>query len=248
MSGKINVVWLYPDILNLHGDRGNLMALQRIGELMGLEVSISRIESLGQPIPWEEADLLIANSGEVKNTARVAEALFHCREQLLTFAQSGGYLLATGTAGAALAQRTQRLDGSCFEGVGLLPMECSERAQVYGDDIWFTLNEQPQLPIIGNQIQVIDTTLLEGAQPLGTLIYGYGNHGAKDEGCRSGNIIFTNTLGPLLVKNPRYTQQLLLEIASSRGYSVQRQLSDEDMDYEDRSYQLIEAFIKKKMA
>lgn len=42
MADKITVLWLYPDILNLHGDRGNLMALERIGKLMELPVEVRR--------------------------------------------------------------------------------------------------------------------------------------------------------------------------------------------------------------
>ena len=101
---------------------------------------------------------------------------------------------------------------------------------------------------MGNQIQVVDTKLLDGAQPLGKLIYGYGNRGAEDEGCQAGRITFTNTLGPLLVKNPRYTEQLLIALAADKGLAPSRRLSAEDTDYEDHSYQLIEQFIRKKMA
>ena len=32
----LNITWLYPDLLNLHGDRGNLMAFERVGKAMGL--------------------------------------------------------------------------------------------------------------------------------------------------------------------------------------------------------------------
>lgn len=248
MAEQITVLWLYPDILNLHGDRGNLMALERIGSLLDLPVAVRRVDKLTDPLPLEEADLLVLTSGEVKNMPHVADALRRDRDALDRYVARGGHLLAIGTAGAVLARETQRLDGASFLGLGLLPMRCQERPQVYGDDIWFSLPDDPELKLMGNQIQVIDTTLLEGAQPLGQVIYGYGNHGAQDEGCVAGRITFTNTLGPLLVKNPRYTERLLTTIAAGKGLTPAHGLSAEDTEYEDRSYQLIERFIKQKMA
>ena len=248
MADKITVLWLYPDILNLHGDRGNLMALERIGKLMELPVEVRRVDKLTDPLPLDEADLLVLTSGEVKNMPHVIDALRQEQAVLDEYVARGGYILAIGTAGAVLAKETERLDGTSFAGLSLLPMRCQERAKVYGDDIWFSLCDDPQLKLMGNQIQVIDTELLEGAQPLGKLIYGYGNDGADDEGCQAGRIIFTNTLGPLLVKNPRYTERLLTALAADHGLAPGRQLSAEDTDYEDHSYQLIEQFIRKKMA
>ena len=75
MADKITVLWLYPDILNLHGDRGNLMALERIGKLMELPVEVRRVDKLTDPLPLDEADLLVLTSGEVKNMPHVIDAL-----------------------------------------------------------------------------------------------------------------------------------------------------------------------------
>lgn len=250
MTEQITVLWLYPDILNLHGDRGNLMALERIGRLTGLPVELQRVDKLTDPLPLEQADLLVLTSGEVKSMEQIAAALSSGDHgaALRAFLDRGGFIFATGTSGAVLAQETERLDGSSFAGLGLLPLRCREREQVYGDDIWFSLNEDPQLQLMGNQIQVLDSELLDGGQAFGQIIYGRGNHGADDEGCREGRIIFTNALGPLLVKNPRYTERLLNEIAAAKGLAPSRCLSAEDTEYEDRSYQLIEEFIRRKMA
>ena len=57
MTEQITVLWLYPDILNLHGDRGNLMALERIGRLTGLPVELRRVDKLTDPLPLEQAAL-----------------------------------------------------------------------------------------------------------------------------------------------------------------------------------------------
>lgn len=248
MSDKIKILWLYPDILNLHGDRGNLMALERIGGLLGLPLDIVRVESLDHPLMLEDADMLFICSGEVKNMPQIIAHLNQQKEELHSFLQRGGYLFAIGSAGAVLAKKTLLTDGSAFAGTALLPMQCRHRDNVYGDDIWFSLLDEPQMQIMGNQIQILDTQLDDDARPLGTIIYGHGNMGCQDEGCRKDNVIFTNTLGPLFVKNPRYTAAVLEDIAARKQLAQTRELSDSDTEYEDKSAVLIRNFIEKKMS
>ena len=66
------------------------------------------------------------------------------------------------------------------------------------------------------------------------------------EGARWENLIFTNTLGPLLVKNPRFAAELLTCAAQSRGMDGIFQLRPEDVELEDRSGELIRRFIAAK--
>ncbi|NLF79792.1 MAG: hypothetical protein GX572_01205 [Clostridia bacterium] len=249
---KINVLWLYPDILNLHGDRGNLMALQRLAKLSGLPLTIMRHDALDQPLLLGSADLIMLGSGEIKDLPRIIAALRLQQGELAEFLNRGGYLLATGSSGAVLGRETRRLDGSVFAGLKLLPFFCRERQRVLGDDIWFTLLDQPEQQILGNQIQVLDFELEDKAEPWGRLIYGYGNQGDDREGCRcafgAGKIITTNTLGPLLVKNPRLTVGLLAEIAEIKSLRKPRNLALRDIEYEDKSAELIKRFISQKMA
>lgn len=252
MMEKLIVLWLYPDILNLHGDRGNLMALHRLAKLSGLPLEIVRLDDLDQPLPLGSADLIILGCGEVKDLPRVIAALKKQQGELAEFCNRGGYLLATGSSGAALGRETKRLDGSSFAGLKLLPFSCSERQRVLGDDIWFTLIDQPEQEILGNQIQILDFELDEQAEPWGKLIYGYGNKGDGFEGCQcrmgEGRIIATNTLGPLLVKNPRFTARLLAEVAEIKQMRKLRNLALRDIEYEDKSAELIKRFISRKMA
>ena len=65
----VNVLWMYPDSLHLHGDRGNLMALQRVGALLGISVRIRRLERPGQTLPLDWADLLLFDPAKVHASA-----------------------------------------------------------------------------------------------------------------------------------------------------------------------------------
>lgn len=243
---KIKVLWLYPSVLNLHGERGNMMALSRVAGIMGLTLEIVRVEAPGDVLPLDEADMLYLAPGQVKDMANIADAMKAQNEQLNAFVERGGAILATGTAGCVLARETVRADGSRFPGLGLLPMTCRERDAVYGDDIWFTTDKG--FEVIGCQIQVVDTLLDTEARPYGKLIYGRGNNGGGDEGCRRKNVVFTNTLGPMLVKNPRIAEGLLCQISDIADICPAGRLAAEDTEYEDKSAELIRKFIKAKMA
>ena len=62
---KITVGWMYPDLLNLHGERGSLQGLIAIGANLGLDVEVRRIENFDEPIPFDELDILMFLPGEI---------------------------------------------------------------------------------------------------------------------------------------------------------------------------------------
>ena len=106
---------------------------------------------------------------------------------------------------------TTRLDDSHIYGVGLLNIECKERNAVLGDDLIFNLEESMEtvMPVYGIQIHMIDINLGEGQTALGKITYGYGNDGSGAEGAVSSGVVFTNALGPVLIKNPWLTLTLI---------------------------------------
>ncbi len=247
---KLIINWMYPDVLHLHGDRGNLMALARVGGFLGLAIEIRRQETPEQPADLAEGDMLVFTAGELRCMPRLVQALEKQRPELEAFVAAGKPILAVANSGAILAQQTQFLDGGSFPGLGLLRMTCRERERVYGDDLAFNLPDG--LEILGSQIQVMDTQLLEGQEPLGVLSYGRGNNsgqvqlGGGPEGARSGQVIFTNTLGPLLVKNPRFAARLLQAAAQAKGLDISAELRPELVELEDKSALLIKEFIRRK--
>lgn len=240
------ILWMYPDVLHLHGDRGNLMALERVARLLGLEPQLRRQDQLQPPVDLEWADILVFSAGELRRAAPVISALIGAKEELDQYVAAGKMILACGSSGAILARETQRLDGGCFRGLGLLDMVCREREQIWGDDLWFTLEDGTE--VMGSQIQVVDTTLGPGQAALGQVGYGRGNDGGGGEGAVSGNVVFTNCLGPVLVKNPRFTALCLSRALAARGVVLSPALTPEQTRLEDQSYALIRAFIQQKQA
>ncbi len=241
----IVVSWMYPDTLHLHGDRGNLMALERVGRLTGQLVEIRRHEDLRQPVDLLTPEILVFPVGELRCMEGLVRALSPQRDELADFVERGGVILAIGASGAIFARHTHRSAGPSFDGLGLLGMEMTERETVYGDDIRLT-EAETGLELLGNQIQILDTRLDREQAPFGRVLYGYGNDKGGGEGARRNNLIFTNALGPLLVKNPRFTCELLNLANRYRGREQTLALDPADTVLEDRSAELIRKFIAGK--
>ena len=245
-DNELNISWCYPDILNLHGDRGNIMALKRVGETLGLTVNIKKIETYNDRIDFENTDILFFNTGELKVVKNIIQALNKQREELIEYIEKEKVAIAIGTTGAVFAKHIIRVDNEEIEGLGLLDMDCKERKLVYGDDILYTLNNE-ETEINGSQIQIIDT-YLNSDNALGHIKYGHGNNGdeQKQEGARYKNLVFTNALGPVFVKNPWFAEQLIKVAMKNKNIEVEKENSEDEYDVEKKSMDCIKEYINKK--
>ena len=211
---KITVGWMYPNLLNLHGERGSVQALVAIGKQLGIEVEIKRIEDFDDPIPFEDLDLLMFLPGEIISFQHLISALQN--SGLQEYWENGGYLLALGTSGLLFGKTITREDNSVIDCLGYLDMEARERKYVWGDDLHFRIDEIG-MELAGSQIQMAD---VDAKNPLGTTIYGMGNNNAGAEGARWKNLIYTNCMGPLFVKNPWFGEYILKEILQAKGVEI----------------------------
>ena len=242
----LNIVWAYPDILNLHGDRGNILALERIAKMLDIETNVKKIESYNQKIDFENTDIILFNVGEVKVMPAVIEALKKQENELKEYIERGSIVLLIGTTGCIMAKETLRADGTKFEGLGILDMNCIERKDVYGNDLHFTLKEDENMEIMANQIQLIDTKLNSDIA-FGTIKYGMGNNDGKStEGAKYKNVIFTNALGPVLVKNPWYTEKIIKLAIENKGEKVDKSIKKDEFEIELKSMECIKKFIENK--
>ena len=229
---KVTVGWMYPNLLNLHGERGSVQALTEIGKEMGIEVEILRIEDFDDPIPYEKLDMMMFLPGEIVSFSNLIPALR--TEEFQTYLNRGGYVLALGTTGFLFGKSILREDGSTVEGLGYLDMTAKERKYVWGDDLHVRINATKQ-ELAGSQIQMAD---VDAKNPLATTIYGMGNNNTGAEGARWKNLIYTNCLGPLFVKNPWFAESILKDILlqksgirANNAYTIASNSFDATLDF-----------------
>ena len=207
---KLKLAWMYPNILNLHGERGSVMAFAKVSEKLGIELETVRIDDPDVTPEISDADIMFFGPGELRVMPMLKDALMPVKAELEAHIAAGKYIIALGTTGALFAEKTLRKDGSVIEGLGLLPESAEERSMVWGDDLYFSLGDGTE--IVGSQIQMLNFKVSPGSE-LGEVIYGFGSGAAGFEGCRNGNLIHTNCLGPVFVKNPWWAEMILRDAA-----------------------------------
>lgn len=207
----LRITWLYPDILNLHGDRGNLMALVRLCEQAKIGAELTRLDRLGDPLDLDGVDLLWLGPGELAVMTDVVRALSPYAEKLRAWLAQGRGLFVNGTTGAVVAGRTRRLDGSQIDGLGLLGMTMRERPGVYGDDLLVNVDG---VEVGGVQIRLTNAHLERRQAALGQVVYGLGNDPdhPRQEGARTANLVFTHLAGPVMVRNPWFAWRWIEDV------------------------------------
>lgn len=246
-NNKLEIAWCYPDMLNLHGDRGNILAFQKIGKLLGLDVNIKKIETYQDKIDFANTDILFFNPGELRVIESIVRTLKCNKADLDDFIQKGKMIILIGSTGAVFAKELIRKDNTRIEGLGYLNMKCVERETVYGNDLIYRLKDNSSIKINGSQIQMMDTFLNDDIG-LGTVEYGKGNNGEKDnfEGAKYNNVIFTNCVGPVFVKNPWYTEKIIKDVMQTKGIYINKTIDEKEYDIEKKSMDCIEKYIDKK--
>lgn len=240
----INLFWMYPDMLNLHGDRGNIMALGKVADKMGLTLNITKIERFNEKVDFEKADIILFSPGELKVALKVLERLKMDIREVEKYIAANKYMIAIGTTGCIFGKEIELLENkNVVKGLEFFDMYAKERETVIGDDIYFSIEDKQE--IIGSQIHMLDFDVNE-SQVLGNVKYGYGNNGKNKEGARVKNLIFTNALGPVFVKNPWWAEAILNNVAKAKGFET-NEIPVEHFEIEIKSFNSIKELTEKKI-
>ncbi|HEX5307829.1 MAG TPA: glutamine amidotransferase [Solirubrobacteraceae bacterium] len=217
----LRVCALYPDLMNIYADRGNLLLLERRCAWRGIGFELSA-SSLGEPLDGRGHDLYYIGGGQDRDQRLCAEDLHrHKREALHEAAARRAVVLGV-CGGYQLLGDSYVLDGDTLTGVQLLPL-CTVRepgARLIGSvAIEVSLEETGERRVLaGFENHGGRTYLQDGCEPLGRVLKGHGNDGRSGyEGARAGSVIGTYLHGPLLPKNVWFADWL---IATALGIDV----------------------------
>lgn len=244
----MKIAWMYPDTLFLHGERGNVLALERYAGELGAEPVVEKIDF--ETVDFDPAayDVIFFGAGEISSFESIAADMESYRDGLKGFIEAGKPLVVTGTTMALFGQEVKRTDGSVLKCAGFIPVSATEREYVYGDDLYIETDYHGKhMEIVGNQIQManFEFTEADGFTGFGKVVYGMGNNG-KDgiEGVMYKNSVFTNLLGPVLICDPWLTCGIIRAAAEASGETLAGQ--DPGFELELRSIEKKKAFIANK--
>ncbi|HIW76011.1 MULTISPECIES: MurT ligase domain-containing protein [Gordonibacter] len=215
------IAHLFPDLLNLYGDGGNVKVLERRARDRGIPVEVRRVEH-GQHTNLAEADLVFLGGGPDREQRLASAELMSLRDDLHVFVEDDGVLLAI-CGGFQILGREWLLGDEVVEGLGLVNMTTERASGGSGNRLIGNIALRSPLasaPVVGYENHAGRTHLADGVEAFGDVVSsgGHGNNDTdKSDGVRYKNVVGTYLHGPLLPKNPQVADELLRRALARRA-------------------------------
>jgi lipid II isoglutaminyl synthase (glutamine-hydrolysing) len=209
---ELRVCALYPDLMNIYADRGNLLVLERRCRWRGIGFSVTA-SGLGDRLDPDGADLFYLGGGQDRDQKLCALDLAEVKREAIHAAAARGAVILAVCGGYQLLGHSYQLGEETLPGIGLVDLVTvrSDEPRLIGN-VAIEVEVEPGAPrvLAGFENHGGRTRLGPGEAPLGRVLHGYGNNGQDGyEGVRRGNVIGTYLHGPLLPKNVWFADWLI---------------------------------------
>lgn len=256
-SLSLTIGWLYPDLMNTYGDRGNIIVLTKRAELRKIEVKVEQITVATSETRLANCDLLFMGGAQDTQQEIVNRDLQDKKGKVLIEKiedkTPGLYICG---AYQFLGKYYKTADGKKLEGLGVFPLytenpsgaealqgrrpgESAKRlignvlVKTYAD------SKLPNTELVGFENHGGRTYLEDKSMALGTVVDGHGNNAQdKTEGIIYKNSFGTYLHGPILPKNPQLAD-LLLTLALEKKYREKFHLEPLDDSIEQKAREVI---------
>ena len=235
---KLNIGWLYPDLMNTYGDRGNIIALSYRTKKMGLEPIISKISINEPPKLISKMDILFMGGAQDTQQEIVNKDLKIKGGLLKNAIDDGVPGLYVCGAYQFLGKYYKTADGTMIKGIGIFDIFTESPPVNTSRCIGNIIIESklfPKIKFVGFENHGGRTYLTDKNLAFAQVIKGYGNNGQDGtEGYLFKNSVGTYLHGPILPKNPELTD-FLIQKAVERKYGKDVKLKTIDNKWEKRA-------------
>jgi CobQ-like glutamine amidotransferase family enzyme len=208
----LRVCALYPDLMNIYADRGNLLLFEYRCRWRGLGFTV-QASGLGEALDPDAADIYYIGGGQDRDQKLCAYDLVEVKRDALHAAAARGAVILAVCGGYQLLGHRYQLGEEVLPGVGLVDLETvrADGPRLIGNvAIEVELEPGTRRVLAGFENHGGRTILGPDATPLGRVLSGHGNNGRDGhEGVRAGTVIGTYLHGPLLPKNAWFADWLI---------------------------------------
>ncbi|MFX0548147.1 type 1 glutamine amidotransferase [Hathewaya histolytica] len=206
---ELNICHLYPDLLNVYGDYGNILVLKYRAEKRGIKVNIHNL-SIGEEFQNDLYDIVLFGGGQDFEQSIVSNDILETKKNNIEkYIEDGKVFLSICGGYQLLGKYYTTPSGEKLPGLSILDIytEAGD-TRFIGNTIIY--NEEFKETYVGFENHS-GRTYIGNVKPLGKIISGYGNNGTDGyEGCIYKNTFCTYFHGSLLSKNPELADRLLL--------------------------------------
>ncbi len=205
---EINIAHLFPDLLNLYGDRGNIQVLKKRLEWRNIRANIISVLD-GSQIDFENTDILFLGGGSDREQKIVCDKLLKLKNEIKEYAESGKTIVAV-CGGYQLLGNYYKLKEEQIGGLGIVDINTVQGdTRLIGNIIINCEIDGKNFDIAGFENHG-GITYINGEKPLGKVVKGYGNNGSDGfEGVIYKNVFGTYLHGPVFPKNPLFADAVL---------------------------------------
>ena len=234
---ELKICHLYPDILNLYGDRGNVTCLRKRLEWRGIGCTVEGI-SIGQKLDASQYDLFFIGGGQDFEQEVLLEDLRGDKSrQIRSAIEDEKPFLAICGGYQILGSYYKTWDGQQCDFIGALDLYTIGHKDRMIGNYMYTCDDLEGQTVVGFENHSGKTYLGSGVRPIGKVLSGFGNNGEDGfEGARYKNVYATYSHGCLLPKNPAIADMLLRWALERKYPNVSLEALDDAMENGAHSY------------
>ncbi|MDE6863010.1 MAG: glutamine amidotransferase [Eubacterium sp.] len=211
----IRIAHLYPDMLNLYGDRGNIIALTERMKARNIDVVTDQI-TMGKSFNSDDYDILFVGGGQDFEQDVLLDDLKKGKDiEIKRAIENSKVFLAICGGYQMLGKYYKTYDGKMLEYMGALDFYTEGKEERMIGNYAFKTKEG--IEVVGFENHSGRTYLGKNVEPLGKMIKGYGNNGEDGtEGVRYKNTFGTYSHGPVLPKNSQLADLLIAKAVENK--------------------------------
>ena len=237
---KLTIGHLYPDLLNLYGDRGNIQCLMKRCQWRGIQAETIAFE-LNDKIDFSLLDIVLLGGGSDREQMLVCEKLKEIQKDFKTYVENDGVVIAI-CGGYQLLGNYYKTDQGTITGLELVDMHTEQGEGRLISNI-ILKSDLFDTPIVGFENHG-GRTYINDNRPLGKVSFGFGNNGEDhEEGVLYKNVVGTYLHGPLLPKNPHVCDYLLKNALERKYGAGDLAPLDDEQEMEANRY-IVNRFVK----
>lgn len=247
---ELKLLYLYPDMLELYGDYGNIQVLKYRMEKRGINLIIDKYSLGDEAIDFNAYDIVFAGGGADNEQTILSEDLIKYKENIKKAINNGVFFLLICGAYQLFGKYYKGVEGNIIPGLEIFDYytEAIEdrKKRCIGNIVIKTKIQDVETEVIGFENHGGQTYNIENA--FGQVITGNGNKfGDKEEGFFNKNVIGTYLHGPLLSKNP-FIADYIISYCLERKYLEKIELEKLNDTFEEKCRkQLLKRFVKDKV-